>query len=95
MQGLLAQNHYLHGNYLEGATWARRSLAANPRFGNAARVLIASLSALGNHDDAAKIVQHHNAVSRGFRLANYERRCPFTPEHAEIYVDRLKRAGVN
>jgi adenylate cyclase len=94
MEGLLAQNHYLHGNYAEGAVWARRSLAKNPRYGTSARILIASLSALGKHDEASKIVQHHNTVAQSFRLLEYIERCPFTPEHAQIYVDRLRHAGV-
>ncbi|MDW3221413.1 MAG: adenylate/guanylate cyclase domain-containing protein [Paracoccaceae bacterium] len=94
MQGLLAQNHYLHGNHLEGATWARRSLSANPRFGNAARVLIASLTALDDQPTATKIVKHHNALAPSFRLSDYRERCPFGREQTEIYVDRLRRAGV-
>lgn len=94
MQGLLAQNHYLHGNHLEGATWARRSLSANPRFGNAARVLIASLSALGDDHSAQKIVKHHKVLAPGFRLSEYRERCPFGREQSEIYVDRLRHAGV-
>jgi len=95
MQGLLAQNHYLHGNHAEAITWARRSLAAKPRFGNAARVPIASLSALGQRDEASKIALHHNRMAPGFHLSAYAKRCPFTPEDAKIYVDRLNRAGVN
>ncbi len=94
MQGLLAQNHYLHGNYAESTAWARRSLAANPRFGNAARVLIASLVAQGQHDAASGIVSHHNVIAPKFRLVQYKNRCPFTKEHAEIYIDSLARAGV-
>jgi adenylate cyclase len=94
MQGLLAQNNYLHGNHVEGVEWAQRSLAANPRFGNAARVLIASLTALGRDAEATTIVEQHKSIARGFRLSEYEERCPFTPEHAQIYIDRLKSAGI-
>lgn len=94
MQGLLAQNHYLHGNHAESTAWARRSLAANPRFGNAARILIASLSAQGMDDAASRIVSHHNTIAPKFRLSQYKTRCPFIKEHAEIYIDSLTRAGV-
>ncbi|MEP1354231.1 MAG: adenylate/guanylate cyclase domain-containing protein [Tateyamaria sp.] len=94
IQGLLAQNHYLHGNHVEGAAWARRSLAENPRYGTSARILIASLSALDKSDEALKIVNHHNAIAPNFRLSKYKDRCPFKPEHAQNYVDRLKLAGV-
>ncbi|MEL6412012.1 MAG: adenylate/guanylate cyclase domain-containing protein, partial [Pseudomonadota bacterium] len=94
MQGLLSQSHYLHGNYAEAVAWARRSLAENPRFGNAVRVLIASLSAIGRQQDVSGLVEHHSAIAPSFRLSIYNERCPFMPEAAEIYVDRLKRAGV-
>ena len=94
MQCLLAQNHYLHGNYVESLAWSRRSLSANPRFGNAARVLIASLTALGREDEAKKVAQHHQSIAPRFQLSEYRLRCPFLPEHAEVYVDRLRRAGV-
>ena len=94
MQQMLAQNHYLQGNHLEAITWAKRSVAARPRFASAVRILIASHEALGKHDEAQKIVNYHNKITPRFTVSDYVDRCPFTSEDAELYVDRLKRAGV-
>ncbi len=94
-QCLLAQNHYLHGNFVEATAWARRSLSVNPRFGNAARVLIASLVAGDDMENARKAAAHHRDVAPAFRLSEYRRRCPFREDHARLYIERLLNAGVS
>lgn len=91
---LLAQNHYLNGTYQEAARWARRSFGLNPRFGNTHRVLAASLVALGDETKAREIIEVHNRTLPHFRLSDYKRRCPFAPDDATLYVERLGRAGV-
>ena len=91
---LLGQNHYLDGAYEDAIRWSQKSLNLNPRFGNAARVLAASLVAVGRVEAAQRIADHHRQILPGFRVSDYARRCPFEEPAASLYVDRLKGAGI-
>lgn len=90
----LAQNHYLNDSFDESIRWARKALYLNPRIGVAARMAAASLVALGRHDEARSTAELHGKVLPGFRLSDYERRCPFKQPAASVYVERLKIAGI-
>ncbi|KMO35285.1 hypothetical protein VQ03_22055, partial [Methylobacterium tarhaniae] len=89
---LLAQNQYLAGSYGDAARWSRKALHLNPRFGNAARVLAASLVAAGHRDEAGQVAAHHRRMLPSFRVSDYARRCPFTEPQASLYVARLREA---
>jgi adenylate cyclase len=91
---LLGQNHYLNGTYEDAIRWSRKALNLNPRFGNAARVLAASLVSAGRTDEARQISLHHKQILPGFRVSDYARRCPFKEPQAAQYVDLLKAAGL-
>jgi adenylate cyclase len=91
---LLAQNHYLHGTYDDAVRWSRRSLSSNPRFGNAARVLSASLIAAGRGQEAHDVSRAHNEMLPRFRVSEYARRCPFIEPQKSLYLDRLRAAGI-
>jgi adenylate cyclase len=92
--GLLGQNHYLNGSYEDAIRWSRKALNLNPRFGNAARVLAASLVATGRKDEASTVVAHHTRILPRFRVSDYARRCPFIEPLATQYVKRLEEAGI-
>lgn len=91
---LLGQNHYLNGTFEEAIRWSRKALNLNPRFGNAARVLAASLVAVGRVQEAQRVAEHHRQILPGFRVADYARRCPFKQPAAGLYVHRLQEAGI-
>jgi adenylate cyclase len=91
---LLGQNHYLSGTYEEAIRWCRKSLSLNPRFGNAARVLAASLVAVGRGAEAKRVAEHHRQILPRFRVSEYAQRCPFEEPVAALYVRRLKEAGI-
>jgi adenylate cyclase len=91
---LLGQNHYLNGTFEDAIRWSRKALNLNPRFGNAARVLAASLIALDRVDEARKIAQHHKQILPRFTVTDYARRCPFKEPQASLYVERLKSTGM-
>jgi adenylate cyclase len=91
---LLGQNHYLHGAYDDAIRWSRKSLNLSPRFGNAARVLAASLVAVGRVDEARQVSLHHKHMLPGFRVSDYARRCPFKDPQGSLYVERLRVAGL-
>ena len=92
---LLAQNHYLSTSFADAIRWSRKALQLNPRFGNAARVLAASLVATDRLSEAQGIGEYHHSVLPTFRLSEYARRCPFKEPQASIYVERLRTAGIN
>jgi adenylate cyclase len=91
---VLGQSHYLNGTFEEAIRWSRKSLNLNPRFGNAARVLAASLLAVGCKKEAAQVARHHREILPGFRVSDYARRCPFVEPQASLYVERLLGAGL-
>jgi adenylate cyclase len=90
----LGQNHYLNGTFEDAIRWSRRSLNLNPRFGNVARVLAASLVAVGRVEEARRVAAHHSQILPGFRVSDYARRCPFKEPAASVYVERLREAGI-
>lgn len=91
---LLGQNHYLNGTFDEAIRWSQKAVNINPRFGNAARVLAASLVAAGRMEEARLVALQHGMNVPRFRVSEYARRCPFKQPQASIYVERLKTAGV-
>lgn len=91
---LLGQNHYLNGSFDDAIRWCRKALSLNPRFGNAERVLAASLVAAGRAEEAHHVAHQHAQNLPRFRVSDYARRCPFTEPQASIYVERLKAAGL-
>jgi adenylate cyclase len=91
---LLGQNHYLHGTFEEAIRWSRKSLDLNPRFGNAARVLAASLVAVGEDAEAHRIAEYHKNILPRFTVSEYAHRCPFKEPQASAYVERLAEAGL-
>jgi adenylate cyclase len=91
---MLGQNHYLNGTFDDAIRWSRKSLNLNPRFGNAARVLAASLVALGRIEEAQRVAEHHRKILPAFKVSDYARRCPFAEPAASLYVDRLREAGI-
>lgn len=91
---LLGQNHYLNGTFEDAIRWSRKALNLNPRFGNAARVLAASLVAVGRTEEAQRVAEHHRQILPRFRVSDYARRCPFEEPAASLYVNRLQEAGI-
>jgi adenylate cyclase len=91
---LLGQNHYLNGTFEEAIRWSRKAMEFNPRFGNAVRILAASLVAVGQEAGARQIAEHHKNILPRFTISDYARRCPFREPQASLYVDRLAAAGL-
>jgi adenylate cyclase len=93
-EGLLAQAHYVAGHYEEALDWVRSALARNPPIRYNYRTLIATLSALGQTDEAADAAAQMLRLQPDFRLSVYRLRCPFQQPILDTWLARLQAAGV-
>jgi adenylate cyclase len=92
----LAWAHFSRARYEAAARWARLSASENPKFTANLRILIASLSALGQQAEAKTVAQCLLRQNPGFRLGSYERTLqPFRDEEIKRhFMQYLGSAGL-
>ena len=78
-EGLLGQAHYVEGNYEKALEWVQSALSRNRSIRYNHRTLIATLVALGRHEEAAEAARALLRIQPDFRLGPYSRQCPFVP----------------
>jgi tetratricopeptide (TPR) repeat protein len=93
-EGILANAHYVNGDYEKAVDWARSAVAHNRAIRFTLRTLIASLSALRRTEEAARVAGHLLRVDPGFRLGAYRRRCPFQQPILDAWIGHLSDAGL-
>jgi adenylate cyclase len=93
-EGILAQAHYINENYEQALPWARSAVARNDAIRFTNRTLIATLAALREMDEAAKVAQHLLRIQPDFRLEPYTKRCPFQGSILQQWIARLSSAGL-
>jgi adenylate cyclase len=93
-EGVLAQAHYINGDYQAAVAWARRATAHNPSTMFSLRVLAASLAALGLQLDSRRVARELLRRQPKFRLSTYAPSCPFTGATLDAWIDRLRLAGL-
>jgi adenylate cyclase len=93
-EGLLAQAHYIDGNYHEALDWARSAVARNESIRFNLRTLIATLAALGEREEAEEAARQLLRVQPELRLGSYAKQCPFQPPILEAWIARLRWAGL-
>jgi adenylate cyclase len=93
-EGLLAQAHYVDGDYEQALEWARSAVERNESIRFNIRTLIATLSALGKREEAAEAAQQLLRVQPDFRLDSYAKQCPFQSPVLEPWLTRLSAAGL-
>ncbi|MDP8921553.1 MAG: adenylate/guanylate cyclase domain-containing protein [Chloroflexota bacterium] len=93
-EGLLAQAHYVDGNYEQALEWVRGALERNEYIRYNIRTLIATLVALGRTEEAAEAARHLLRVQPDFRLGSYSKRCPFQRPILDRWLARLWAAGL-
>lgn len=92
-QGMLAQAHYVNGDYEAATAWARRAAAHNPLAKFNLRTLAASLAASGRIIEAGRVVQESLSLDPNFCLTEYLKRCPFEGRLLAIWTSHLRTAG--
>jgi adenylate cyclase len=93
-EGLLAQAHYLSGNYDEALEWVSSAVERNESIRFNLRTRIATLVALGQVDQAREVGRQLIRVQPDFRLRPYAERCPFVRPILDVWLGRLQAAGL-
>lgn len=93
-EGVLAQAHYIHGDYTEAVAFARMAAGRHAGVAFNLRLLCASLVALERMDEARGAAQQLMRVLPSFQLGPYARRCPFRGAVLDSWLGRLRLAGV-
>lgn len=93
-EGLLAQAHYVDGDYTRALEWARSAVERNESIRFNFRTLIATLSALGRLEEAEEAARHLLRIQPDFRLGPYSGNCPFLSPILEGWIERLRLAGI-
>jgi adenylate cyclase len=93
-EGLLAQAHYVDGNYEQALEWVSSALERNEFIRFNIRTWIATLAALERVDQAAEAARHLLRVQPDFRLGPYAKRCPFQRPILDTWLARLRSAGL-
>lgn len=93
-EGILAQAHYVGGDYEQAVDWARSAVAHNPAIRFTMRTLAASLSAAGRMAEAELAAARLLLIQPDFRLASYAPRCPFLPPVLDQWIGHLRQAGL-
>lgn len=90
----LSQAYYLGGHYGDAIAWARMSAAHASANTSNLRCLIASLVATGGMEEARKLAQYLLQLAPAFRLAAFRARTPLRGDVRDLFVERLRLAGV-
>ena len=92
----MAWSHFSLGHYEEAVRWARLSASENPKFIANLRILIAGLSALGDHAGAKRVSECLLRQNPNFSLGYYERTLqPFRDEKIKgRFMQYLRDSGL-
>ena len=93
-EGLLAQAHYVAGDYDQALEWVRSALGRNELIRFNHRLLIATLDAQGRRGEAAEAARRFLELQPNFRISAYGRRCPFRGAALEAWLGHLRSAGL-
>jgi adenylate cyclase len=89
----LSQAHYVAEEYEEAVRWARTAASHGRQWSNL-RCLAASFVALDRMDEAQAIAQEIMGVNPSFRLEAFRTSTPLRGRIADVFIDRLRRAGL-
>lgn len=93
-EGVLAQAHYVDGDYEQALERARSAVERNESIRFNIGTLIATLAALGRADEASEAAQHLLRIQPDFRLGPYAKRCPFVRPSLDTWLARRRSAGL-
>jgi TolB-like protein/Tfp pilus assembly protein PilF len=93
-EAILAQAYYVNGQHEQAVTWAKKAAGHNALAIFNLRTLAASLVALGRQEEARRCAERLIGVQPKFRLSEYGPLCPFTTPTIDLWIERLRQAGL-
>ena len=91
---ILAQAHYINGDFDEAVAWSERAERHNARLTSNLRTLIASLVASNRLDEARDVARRHGVLSPHFSLAAWASRTPMVARVLQPRLEMLRKAGL-
>jgi len=91
---IVAQAHYVNGNFEKAIAWARRADKHNPRHTSNLRTLISSLVVTHRVDEAREIAVRHAKIVPGFTVSAWAARTPMQGDIRRHRIERLLAAGM-
>ncbi len=91
---ILAQAHYVNGNYDEAIQTARRADRGNTRLTSNLRTLVASLAAIGKGEVAQQYVLRHQQIVPAFKVSAWAARTPMQGAVRAHRIEQLLIAGM-
>lgn len=86
--------HFLLGNLETAVEWLRRSAKEQPKYPSAHGFLVAALAHLGRMEEAREALRKRLELEPGLTLRVMQQRVTYRPEHAALYLDGLRKAGL-
>jgi len=87
--------HFVSGRFKEAAEYQRRAVQLRPHFGTAWRSLTAASGLVGDLDGAKAALAEAKRLQPGLTLEWVEKYQPIIPpEHRALYMEGLRRAGL-
>ena len=93
-EGLLAQAHYVNGDYEQAVNWAYSAIGRNGSIRFIYRTLITTLVALGRSQEASAAARRLMQLQPEFRMSVYAKNCPFQGALLKDWLARLRSAGL-
>lgn len=90
----MALTFYAAERHQDAAHWAKVSATYHPNLAMSARVLSASLAALGRLEEADRAAAQVLRIDPGFRLSTWRMRSPLPVRVRDRYSQRLRLAGL-
>jgi adenylate cyclase len=91
---ILAQAHYVSGDFISAVQWGRRAWRHNNRLMSNTRCLIASLVAAGQLDEAKQVAQQLMQFDPSMNLSDFAKRTPLRGAMRDGFVSQLRAAGI-
>jgi tetratricopeptide (TPR) repeat protein len=91
---ILAQAHYMNGDFDEAVIWSERAARHNPHLMSNLRTLIASLVACDRMEEAREAARRHCELSPHFSLAAWAERTPMVEKVVRPRLEMLRKAGL-
>lgn len=93
-EAALGQALYITSEYAPALEWTRKAFVHCPTAMFVIRLLVATLVAVGQMEEARRFAQRLLDIQPGFRLGAYATACPFRQPVLGTWIDRLRQAGL-